>query len=373
MLSIKNCLKISVCGFILLLGGLAYSGEDDIQPVSDAPAQSAATSEASLARMTVIDGEHDFGVIREGEIEKVDYTFKFKNTGQENLKILKVKPSCGCTKAEPSSKDLAPGEEATLVAEMKLKGKSGASTVSVTVDTNDPTQPTQVFRLKGTILTPMRIIPALMDFGGVGHDETKSRSLNVTSQVLDGDPIVKILKLFADSPQVQAVTREETTRVVNKGDETYREITRPVEVTVTGGDEMGQKDAKLFIVTDSVNEPTQTVQVRWKLEGDIEKQPSKVYVSKIKDRTIDRALTLRSRTGKEFHVSGIKTLIEKGTGDFIDVEPVSDSSADTKKYMIRIKDDGVERSRETCQGEIVFETDHPEMKMVKVPFVAVFR
>ncbi len=359
----------------LMWGAAAIAAEDDVVPVTDdsAAASTEVVSASSLARMMILDGEHDFGVVREGEVEKVVHTFKFKNSGEENLKILKVKPSCGCTRAEPSSKDLAPGEEATMEAEMKLKGKSGTSTVSVTVDTNDPTQRTHVFRIKGTILNPIRIVPGVVDLGPIGAGETKSRSLNVTSQVLEGDPIIRILKMLSESPEITAATKEENRRVVKKPDNSYTEITRPVEVTVTGGDEMGQNQGELIISTDSVDNPTHTVQVRWKIEGDIEKQPGKVYISRIKNRTIDRALILRSRSGKPFHVNSIKTLIDKGEGDFLDIEPVTDSTEDTKKYMVRIKDDGVERTKETCQGSIVFETDHPETKVVKVPFVAVFR
>lgn len=363
----KWTLKHFICCLLIAGTPCVFAAEDDIQ-VADPPA-----SASSLARLTILDGEHDFGVVREGQVEEVVHTFKFKNTGEENLKILKVKSSCGCTHAEPSSKDLAPGEEATIQATMKLKGKSGASSVRVTLETNDPTHRSEAFTISGTILSPMRIVPSVVDFGPIGAGEPKSRSLNVTSQVLEGDPMVRILELLSEAPEVSAATKEENKREVKKSEHSYTEVIRPVEVTVTGGEEMGQKEAQLLIVTDSVEEPTHTVQIRWRVEGDIEKLPAKVYISRIKNRTIDRALTLHSRSGKPFEVSSIKTLIQKGDGDFIQVEPVSDSSPDTKKYMVRIKDDGVERVKETFQGEIVFETDHPEIKVVKVPFVAVFR
>src|SRR5688572_7101524 len=39
--------------------------------------------------------DYDFGTIKEGD--KVNYTYKFKNTGAAPLIIQSVQPSCGCT------------------------------------------------------------------------------------------------------------------------------------------------------------------------------------------------------------------------------------------------------------------------------------
>lgn len=42
--------------------------------------------------------EHDFGTIKQGD--KVEHIFKFTNTGKNDLFVLDVRPSCGCTAPE---------------------------------------------------------------------------------------------------------------------------------------------------------------------------------------------------------------------------------------------------------------------------------
>ena len=44
------------------------------------------------------DESHNFGTIKEGLI--AEYTFKFKNTGDQPLILKDVRPSCGCTTPE---------------------------------------------------------------------------------------------------------------------------------------------------------------------------------------------------------------------------------------------------------------------------------
>ena len=83
--------------------------------------------------------QHDFGVVKEGQI--VDYTFKFKNTGKGVLNIKNVSTSCGCTVALISSKKLEPGEEGTLRVELDTKDREGKFSRNITIQSNDPKEP----------------------------------------------------------------------------------------------------------------------------------------------------------------------------------------------------------------------------------------
>jgi len=80
---------------------------------------------------------HDFGDINEGD--KVETTFKFKNTGKSELIITKIKGSCGCTvpsnwKREP----IMPGEESEFTVSFNSKGKPNKQqkTITLTCNTN---------------------------------------------------------------------------------------------------------------------------------------------------------------------------------------------------------------------------------------------
>ena len=54
-----------------------------------------------------IDSTRDYGKINEGQ--KLDVSFRFKNTGDKPLIIRSVRPGCGCTAAEPPKEPIAPG------------------------------------------------------------------------------------------------------------------------------------------------------------------------------------------------------------------------------------------------------------------------
>src|SRR5215218_8047475 len=55
---------------------------------------------------------HDFGVVPRGA--QLKHSFKITNIYKVPLEITDVRVSCGCLKAEPSSKVIQPNETATL-------------------------------------------------------------------------------------------------------------------------------------------------------------------------------------------------------------------------------------------------------------------
>jgi hypothetical protein len=92
---------------------------------------------------------HDFGKIEEGKV--VEYTFKFKNSGKDTLKISDIKTSCGCTAALVSNDKIGPGEEGTLHVELDSKNRKGKMSRTITVKSNDPKEPTKVLTVYADI------------------------------------------------------------------------------------------------------------------------------------------------------------------------------------------------------------------------------
>ena len=84
--------------------------------------------------MTFNKKEHDFGVINPDS--KVDYTFKFKNTGKEDLVISNAQGSCGCTIPEYPKEAIKPGESGKIKVSFNSAGKSGNQQKSVTITAN---------------------------------------------------------------------------------------------------------------------------------------------------------------------------------------------------------------------------------------------
>ena len=81
-----------------------------------------------------LDSTRDYGKINEGQ--KLDVSFRFKNTGNKPLIIIRVQPSCGCTAAEPPKEPIPPGGEGTIKATFNSQGKEGPNSKDIYVEAN---------------------------------------------------------------------------------------------------------------------------------------------------------------------------------------------------------------------------------------------
>jgi hypothetical protein len=88
---------------------------------------------------------HDFGVVNEGP--QVRHVFKIKNKGTAPLALSGAFASCGCTSATLDATTIPPGGRASLSVVMDTRGERGRGTRSVTVSSDDPTQPTATLEI----------------------------------------------------------------------------------------------------------------------------------------------------------------------------------------------------------------------------------
>ena len=106
---------------------------------ADKTANGAAASKEALdsTKFTTIqwiDSVKNYGKITEGQ--KLDVSFRFKNTGDKPLIIRSVRPSCGCTAAEPPKEPIAPGAEGLIKASFNSQGREGANSKDIYVEAN---------------------------------------------------------------------------------------------------------------------------------------------------------------------------------------------------------------------------------------------
>jgi Protein of unknown function (DUF1573) len=82
----------------------------------------------------LIDSAFDFGTITEGE--KVEFSYRFKNTGTSALQIFSASASCGCTVPEKPEKPILPGDAGVIKVVFNSTGKVGHNTKDITVNAN---------------------------------------------------------------------------------------------------------------------------------------------------------------------------------------------------------------------------------------------
>jgi len=94
---------------------------------------------------------YDFGDIRQGE--KVEYTFKFYNTGTEPLMITNVTTQCGCTAPKGWPRDpISPGSRGEITLVFDSTGKFGRVNKVATIMSNAVNKDGVQVLLSGNIL-----------------------------------------------------------------------------------------------------------------------------------------------------------------------------------------------------------------------------
>ncbi len=82
----------------------------------------------------MIDSVYDFGKVTDGE--KVEYSFRFKNTGNHPLIVSNATASCGCTVPEKPEAPIQPGETGFIKVVFNSQGRVGDVHKEITVKSN---------------------------------------------------------------------------------------------------------------------------------------------------------------------------------------------------------------------------------------------
>ena len=113
----------------------------------------------------VSESVYNFGVVVEGET--VSYTFVIENRGDEVLKILDVRTSCGCTTTSLSISVLEPSEEVRLGIKLSTAGYGGLQvSKNIYVESNDPERPEIILRIVGTVINEKAFLIDARDLSG---------------------------------------------------------------------------------------------------------------------------------------------------------------------------------------------------------------
>ena len=92
--------------------------------------------DTTLAKTTIqfIAVKHDFGQVNEGD--KVTHVYEVLNTGDADLLLQDVRPSCGCTTPKYDKKPIRPGKKGSIQVVFNTKGRPGKQRKTVMVVTN---------------------------------------------------------------------------------------------------------------------------------------------------------------------------------------------------------------------------------------------
>ena len=102
--------------------------------IADDAATKTALALKDSTTVQIIDTAYNFGKVTDGE--KVQYSYRFKNTGTKPLVIVEASSTCGCTVPEKPEKPIMPGETGFIKIVFDSKGRVGTTHKLIKVISN---------------------------------------------------------------------------------------------------------------------------------------------------------------------------------------------------------------------------------------------
>ncbi len=200
-------------------------------------------------RMTIVEPIKDFGTVAKGEV--LTHKFQVKNNGDQDLEILKVQPSCGCTVAKYDAV-IKPGESGTVEAAVKTESFQGPISKAVTIQSNDPDTPTAQVSIRATIKPYVEAYPAGFVRYNLLQGDTDKRTVILYSE--EEEPLtIESIEVPGDWVKVERapVAKADRVPVGRQGQNQYK-----LDIIVGGPSApVGPLLDKIKIHTSSKNQP----------------------------------------------------------------------------------------------------------------------
>jgi hypothetical protein len=129
--------------------------------------------------------------------------FKYQNAGKTPVRFKSVHASCGCTTAQTQKDEVPPGGTGEITATFNIGDRTGLQVKTVTVETEDPTNPKTVLTLRTIIPQQLEISPTFVFWKQGEKPDPKSITVKVGK-----DFTVKHIKVTSSSPDFQTKVEE---------------------------------------------------------------------------------------------------------------------------------------------------------------------
>ncbi len=282
------------------------------------PAQETAAAPKAVVAETI----KDLGVIPKGD--KATAVFTISNEGTADLEIHEVRAACGCTVASFDGR-IAAGKTGKVTAVIDTTNLYGANSKSLTVFTNDPTNPTIVLTIKSDVKPYLAASPGYARFNTVRYEKEGTITQNLWAE--DGNDF-KVIKVEAPYSFMRAAFREA------KDDENIdRGKGRQwlVDLTLDSDAPVGALTKHLVITTDHPRQKTVKIPVSGFVRPVLAVTPPQVNF-----RSVDEDETKRTHLLiKNFATEAIQ--VTSATSDLDNLVVTIDTLEEGRKYRLRLE------------------------------------
>lgn len=293
---------------------------------------------------------YDFGVVAQGTV--VVHEFEVKNAGTADLVIERIIPSCGCTAATMVSPTVKPGASERIKVTFDTSGFMGPKTKTVQILTNDPQSSEQVLKLKGSVLSGVKVEPSRVSFGEISPSAPVSdRRREFSVELVNGDNL-EIAKTSTLS-RFLTVTPLET-----KG----RRVT--VQVEVAPNTPRGDFRDRVVVELTGGRSTTINVPVTAFIAGDIRLSSSTVSFGVVSGGTvIERRVQFENRSSAPISLNALESSEPAVEASFVEVQPGRQGVIVLRLDPTKMKGD--------LRGIVQVSTTHPTEAALSINVTAV--
>jgi hypothetical protein len=304
-----------------------------------------ASSEQAVVRGPKIASDEpvfDFGLADNSQ--PIDHTFVIRNEGDTTLEISRVRPTCGCTVANITSKSLAPGETSEITTRLSLPGRTGRQTKILLVHSNDPDNPQYRLTLTGEMTTALQVEPVRHFIGQIQPGAKIRVETRVTSTT---DEPFSITGIEASVPDMTAEVE-----AMEEG-KSYR-----ITTLAHAGDSPGLYQANLKILTDHPARKVIDIPINGQIVGDVLVAPQDITLSLQHETPVTRYIVLRPGTQPTFELVNVTT---PDPDIKVNVFPFGENG-----YRIQLEN--ITAQQDLDGKSVILTTSLPSSRELKVPF-----
>ncbi len=294
--------------------------------------------------------QHDFGVVP--SFSNQEFVFEFANTFEHPIYLTGVRASCGCTRPEIRTPQIAPGGMGQVLAKFDTKNFQGEKKATVTVSVRRDQPYTEYgeiqFEVKGTIRRDVVLSPGTVSFDEVMHGDPVKRAVSI---LYAGNPQWQIKDIKSTNPNITVSTRE-----IQRNPQTQR-VDYELTLELAGQQEIGKFSDQLLITTNDIKNKNLTVNIFGNVKAAVQVSPVRLGVVEQGDKVEKRLIV---RGDRPFEIKSVSTGDQR-----IQFSPVSGSK--TLHILIFSLDT---QTVGQIASNITIETDDPQQAPTTVSFDA---
>ena len=234
---------------------------------------------------------HNFGTVAKGS--KTEYRFVFRNQYKEDLHVVGVRTSCGCTSPEVTKRDLKTHETAEVVAKFNTRTFLGQHGATLTVTFDKPFHAEVQLRVAGNIRGDVTFDPPFVDLGNVDLGAGAERRVRVTRI---GSTPWEIKDVRSVNPSFEVTLSKPT----HSASQTLYDLTMRLKPESPAGYVKGQ----LILVTNDPRATQIPMDVEGRVVAEVTVSPQLLALGAVQcGGTVTKNVVVRAN--REFSITGI--------------------------------------------------------------------